>query len=264
MAYINNILIVGLLMLCSCKNQAQPYQLSKEPYNIVYGQWKHVYHEWHQYGKLNTVQVDSLKHVLFKIGKDKAYFENISFIDTCSFSTSDIKISKLFDKANKWEYSWYEDGEQFLLRPKDVGPLIYRYTKEELSEINKIELGCEYGVGILYLKQDTLILNYIGGVTLFMTKQPYAFESYTGTGSITKELKLTGKETTLKLSYEFYKEADELIVYDQNGKELDRTGMQATTKEVTETINIYDVTKLVFKIESKEANSKWKFSVMVE
>jgi hypothetical protein len=232
MAYINNILIVGLLMLCSCKNQAQPYQLSKEPYNIVYGQWKHVYHEWHQYGKLNTVQVDSLKHVLFKIGKDKAYFENISFIDTCSFSTSDIKISKLFDKANKWEYSWYEDGEQFLLRPKDVGPLIYRYTKEELSEINKIELG--------------------------------AFESYTGTGSITKELKLTGKETTLKLSYEFYKEADELIVYDQNGKELDRTGMQATTKEVTETINIYDVTKLVFKIESKEANSKWKFSVMVE
>lgn len=264
MGYISNILIVGLLILCSCKNQAQPTQSTKELHNQIYGQWKYVHHEWHQYSKLTKEQVDSLTHALLIVSKDKAYFENIGFIDSCLFSNSDIKISKLFDKTNTWEYSWYEDGERFLLRPKDVGPLIFRYTKKELSQLDKIELGCEYGISIMYLKQDTLILNYLGGIVLFMTKLPYSTKLYTGSGNITKEQVLTGNETLLKLSYEFYKEADELIVYDQNGKELHRTSMRATTKEVTETIIIYDITKLVFKIESKEKDSKWKFSVTVD
>lgn len=89
-------------------------------------------------------------------------------------------------------------------------------------------------------------------------------KQYEGNGTLTKELTLSGKETLLKLSYEFYKEPDEIIVYDQNGNELHRTGMRATTKEVAETIIIYNVTKLVFRIESKTTNSKWKFLITVE
>lgn len=170
MRFISNILIIGLLMLYSCKNQAQPDQFTKKSFSQIYGQWKYVDYDWHQYGKLTREQVNSLKHSLLKIDRDKAYFENIGFVDTCSFSSSSVRINKLFAKSNTWEYSWYKDGEQFLLRPKDVGPLIYRYTKEELGKMDKIELGCEYGVSILYMNQDTLILNYLGGITLFMTK----------------------------------------------------------------------------------------------
>jgi ABC-type transport system involved in multi-copper enzyme maturation permease subunit len=87
---------------------------------------------------------------------------------------------------------------------------------------------------------------------------------YQGTGSTTKDLSLTGKETTLKLSYEFYKKPDELIVYDQNGDELHHTGMRVTTKAETVMINLNGVTKLVFKIESKDVSSKWRFSVDVK
>lgn len=85
-----------------------------------------------------------------------------------------------------------------------------------------------------------------------------------GVGSLTKEFLLSGYETELKLSYEFYKEADELIVYDNNGKELHRTGIRATTKNETATINLSGVTKLMFKIKSKDTTSKWRFSVEVQ
>jgi len=89
-------------------------------------------------------------------------------------------------------------------------------------------------------------------------------ENYSGSGSTTKKLQLTGKETALKLSYEFYKEPDELIIYDQNGKELHRTSMRVTTKNETVTINLSGIIKLIFKIESKDMTSKWKFSVEVK
>lgn len=89
-------------------------------------------------------------------------------------------------------------------------------------------------------------------------------KEFTGTGITIKEALLTGNETELKLSYEFYKEPDELIVYDQNKKELHRTGMRATTKTETATINLNGVTKLVFKIENKDFNSKWKFGVEIK
>ena len=132
------------------------------------------------YARLTEYQLDSLKNTKLKINKDKIYFENISFIDSCSFSKSNIKVTNLFDKENTWEYSWYEDGERLLLRPKDIGPLAYRYTKKELSKIKKIDLGCKYNsLSILYLKQDTLIIDDLEGVTLFMTKVPRSKEGYT-------------------------------------------------------------------------------------
>ena len=85
-----------------------------------------------------------------------------------------------------------------------------------------------------------------------------------GVGSMSKDILLSGYETELELSFEFYKEPDELIIYDQNNKVLHRTGIRATTRVETATINLSGITKLVFKIESEEATSKWKISVDVK
>ena len=89
-------------------------------------------------------------------------------------------------------------------------------------------------------------------------------QEYSGNGSLTKELNLTGKETFLSVKYEFYKEPDELLIYDQNRKEIFRTGMRITTKSETETIEISNVTKLIFKVKSKELKSKWNFSILLK
>lgn len=258
MGFISNLLIVGFLMLCLCKNQAQPNQSIKEPNNQIFGQWKYVHHLWHPLGRLSTEQLEILKQGVLKVNKERVYFEGADFLDTCSVSS--IKINKLFDKENEWEYSWYEDGEQFLLRPKDVGPLIYRYTKEELSRMDKITLTNEYcHFSYFYFTQDTLIMD-LEGLTLFMTKVPFETKSFAGAGNATKELELTGKETELKLSYEFYKEADQLTVEDQNGNQLFSTGME-TTEEVKKTeVPLSNVTKLVFKVKADKPSSKWKFT----
>lgn len=168
------IIIACVIFFASCKNQAKnTAQGSNNPIDQIYGQWKLEKDLWKQYTKYTKVQIDSLKNTVLQISKDKIYFENISFIDVGTFSSSNIKISKLFDKEN-WEYSWFKDGDRFLLVPKLVGPLIYRYSKEELSKIIKIDLGCdgEPNLNTLYLKQDTLILTHIGGITLIMTKVP--------------------------------------------------------------------------------------------
>lgn len=263
MGFTSNILIIGLLMLCSCKNQAQPsHQTTKEPLSQIYGQWKLEQDLWKQYTKYTQKQIDSLKTTVLKISKTQIYFENISFISSCSYSSSKVKVTKLFDKSNTWEYSWYEDGERFLLRPKDVGPLIYRYTKEELSKMNKIELGCndEPNLNTLYLKQDTLILNYVGGVTLLMTKEPFGKKSFVGVGKSTEELGLTGEETSLKLSYDFLTEADQLTIEDEKGNTLFSTEMLATNGVKETEIPLSGVNKLFFKVKASKSSSKWKLT----
>lgn len=263
MGYTSNILMIGLLMLCSCKNQAQPLiQTVKDPLSQIYGRWKFEEDLWKQYTKYTQEQIDSLKETVLKISETQIYFENISFINSCSYSRSKVKVTRLFDKSNIWEYSWYEDGERFLLRPKDVGPLIYRYTKEELSKMSKIELGCdnEPNLNTLYLKQDTLILNYMGGVTLFMTKEPFRKKSFAGVGKSTKELTLTGEETSLKLSYDFLTEADRLILEDGKGNELFSTDMIATDGMKNAEIFLSGVRKLFFKVKASKSSSKWKFT----
>lgn len=93
------------------------------------------------------------------------------------------------------------------------------------------------------------------------TEKVKIVKDYSGTGSSTKELSLTGKETALKLSYEFYKEPDQLIVEDQNGKQLFKTEMTATNGMQTATVPLNGVSKLVFKINSEQPNSKWRFKV---
>ena len=50
--------------------------------------------------------------------------------------------------------------------------LAMKYTKEQLSSFKRIEVNCgPYNcLNTLYFKQDTLILNYCGGITFFMLK----------------------------------------------------------------------------------------------
>jgi len=93
------------------------------------------------------------------------------------------------------------------------------------------------------------------------TSSSNKMEDYSGTGSTTKELLLTGKVTAIKLSYEFYKEPDQLIVEDQNGKQLFKTEMTATNGVQTTTVPLNGVSKLIFKVNSEQPNSKWRFKV---
>ena len=89
-------------------------------------------------------------------------------------------------------------------------------------------------------------------------------DNYTGTGSQKKEILLSGYETELKLSYDFYKEADQLTVTDKNGKELFSTKMESTNERIEKEISIRGVTNLIFRINSSKPNSKWELELDIK
>ena len=84
---------------------------------------------------------------------------------------------------------------------------------------------------------------------------------YVGVGAKYFEKKLSGNEKTLKLSYNFFQESDNLIIENQNNIKLYETGMISTKFFKTVNINIASVQKLIFKIESKQSQSKWEFKI---
>lgn len=260
MGYISNILLSGLLLFPSSKNQAQNISNSTE---YIYGQWKYEKHLWSGLGRYTLAQVNSIKKSILHIERDKIFFDKIKFIDTCNFSSSKITTSNLFDRKNE-EYTWFEEGDKRLLPIKYTGLLPSVYTKEQLSKINLIDLGCVSELSILYLKQDTLILNYVAGVIFFLTKVPDKYYYYTGTGKTTKELSLNGNETTLKLSYEFFKDPDQLVIEDQSGKELFKTERLATKGINLTSVKLSGVTKLIFKVKSEQPNSLWRIKVELQ
>lgn len=87
---------------------------------------------------------------------------------------------------------------------------------------------------------------------------------YIGTGSQEKEILLSGYETELKLTYEFYEKADQLTIMDGTGKEIFSVKMISTNREKNEIIYLQGVTKLVFKVTSDKADSKWKIKIDIK
>ena len=119
-------------------------------------------HFWWKESEFGMKEVDCIKLSTLHIERNKIYFENLKFIDTCSYSK--IEFKKFFESADK--ESDYSEDYQFMF---------INYTKDELSAVKRIELNCKHEgncLGSLYLKQDTLILNFCGGLTFFMTKAP--------------------------------------------------------------------------------------------
>ena len=89
-------------------------------------------------------------------------------------------------------------------------------------------------------------------------------KEYAGIGGQTEEILLTGYETELKLSYEFYKGPGKLVVEARNGKVLFSTEVAEINKKRIQEIPLRGVTKLLFKIVSSEKACNWKIKVEIK
>ncbi len=103
------------------------------------------------------------------------------------------------------------------------------------------------------------------GDSLLKIKDHLANIKYSGAGNTTLNFPLTEKETKLFIFYEFYKEADEIEVFNIYGEILGTTEMTATTKENLKEIEITEpVSEIVLKIKCSDPSSKWTFSLRTE
>lgn len=155
MVNIKCFIIVGLLFIFSACGIAQNKSDSND---FLFGKWKYVKHFNWRATKYGDKEVQSIKLDTLIIEKNKIYFVNSKFVEPCAFSK--IWFKNFFDREDK-EPNVVEDRA-----------LAMKYTKKELNTFKRIETNCDPHncLSILYLKQDTLILNYCGGITFFMLK----------------------------------------------------------------------------------------------
>jgi hypothetical protein len=137
---------------------------------------------------------------------------------------------QVYECKGKWTYDslgceiLFEDFEFFNNQGSRGLPLGNWYSRIQVEDNN---------IKLMYSSEQNI--HYSKAIEDNIKTVPV---EYKGKGSATKELTLTGNEISLKLTYSFYKDEDELLVYDQKENELYRTGVKATTENNTTIINL--------------------------
>lgn len=150
-------LALSFYLNCCAQKSNQKSDISSDS---IYGQWTYVKHGWWQASKFGKEEVENIKLSILNVEKNRVYFANLKFIDTCKYSQIEYR-------------NFFEEGKEKSSYSEDYQYMMLKYPKAELSKIQRVKLNCEYNcLGELYLKQDTLILNFCGGVTFYMIKTP--------------------------------------------------------------------------------------------
>jgi hypothetical protein len=154
MSIINKVIFILTSVIClSCKaQQTDVIDISK-----LYGQWTPVKFGWWKQSKYTEEHVNQIIHSTLFIDRNKVYFDSLKFIDTCRYTKN--QVFNFFNETGT-ESDYAEDYQYLFLK----------YQKSELNTIIRIELDCKSCIGDLYIKGDTLILNFCGGVTFYFTK----------------------------------------------------------------------------------------------
>jgi len=156
-----------------------------------------------------------------------------------------ILADRIFIKENSLFNDYYGKGEKLILMVKNI------------TDENMVLCFDEN-------KCDTYRRNYNPRGDSGMIFYRELIEVFTGTGSQTKEILLSGYETELQLSYDFYMDAGQLIIEDKRGIELFSKEMTATNGRRTKEISLRGITKLVFKVTSSQESSKWMIKTEIK
>ena len=142
-----------LLGILSFLSQILPILLNRYRGNGQFGSFT-----YRNVGRYGQKEVDSIKSSVLCFNKDKIYFTNLKFIDTCFYS--ELQPKAFFDREDK-DVSYFQDG-----------PLSVKYSMEKLSKFFWFNLNCrKNGFGSFYFNGDDLILKSLLGLTFFFTKK---------------------------------------------------------------------------------------------
>jgi len=125
----------------------------------ILGSWKYVKHESWRVTQYSNKDINCVKKSVLIIDRNKVYFVGPAslLIEPCTYNKMSFK--KFFDR---------DEPEPDVSEDRMLAVL---YSKKELEKFVRIELHVDYNcLETMYLKKDTLILNYCGGVTFFLTR----------------------------------------------------------------------------------------------
>ena len=210
--------------------------------------------------------------IIFRSDYKYLVFNDMDFVGMPGTSTEfdiimDNQTATALTETGKWIYD--KAGNQIILADRNFikeNSLFNKYYGKGEKLILKVKKITEKKVVLCYNGNqcDTYIRNYNprGDPDLIFYRE--LTKEFSGTGSQCKEILLSGYETELKLSYDFYENADQLIIEDKSGKELFSTKMTATNGRRTKELPLRGITKLVFKVTSSQESSKWKIKAEIK
>ena len=157
---------VALFLLCLffsfnvCADESKKFDI-----NNIYGDWVYEKNTFWPLGKFGPDEINQIKAAILHVEKNQMYFSGIKephfeekyFIGKCSFS--DIKYKDFFDQRHKTE-DFYEDGG-----------IALHLSSKELAPMKKVTLNCnDTCLGLIFMSDKNLILNYCGGATIYFKK----------------------------------------------------------------------------------------------
>lgn len=87
---------------------------------------------------------------------------------------------------------------------------------------------------------------------------------YSGIGTTTTDLFLSGYETELKLNYQLQKSPGKIVLENRKGEELFSTEMEITNGVQTKQIPLRGVTRLIIKVICTDPGTKWNLEVDIK
>lgn len=235
---ISSLLMAFFIITGSCaQNQCTPLE-------YIIGKWKCVKVRT---GKTDLYNPIEIKSSILNIEKQKLYYTEGKFKASCKFQKWVIDTST---DALEDIQKWYKKKDRYGFYGFDGIPI-------------SGQMDTVWGAVSMALKQDTIIIGW-GGDYFWMIKLSKETEEYNGVGTSKKEYTLKTEASDLKITYDFFKEPDQLKISDQNGNEIYHTDMTATEGKRVITIPLNGVKKITFNIASEEMSSKWWFKAEIQ
>jgi hypothetical protein len=116
---------------------------------------------------------------------------------------------------------------------------------------------------VLYLDQDqeTLIVNYCGGVCFFMKKLPHAQQSHRGKGDAAYTFNVPEHSSFLQLHY--WLGDAQATVKDQDGRIICNTKTGANQEVKTVRLPAAKVSAFTFLVDTANPKTKWKLDAEI-
>jgi dipeptidyl aminopeptidase/acylaminoacyl peptidase len=241
------LLKLSIIMLLIFQSESIAQNIVDFEKNII-GNWECVKFNSRGNQKFSISQANQIKKSILVIQKNSFYYNRVKFVDICKFSN--WKIS-LYDTVNLTG-----NFLDFIYSKKD---LINIKVLDPVDNVN--EYSCFNNCAEFFLKDDTLI-NICGGYAYYLKKINYIDFKLKGSGSFIKEFSLVGNESFVYLDYEFFKDPDQLLIFDESGNQLFKSAMTTTSSIKKEKIKLNNIKKVYLKIKPSTSNSMWSVKIV--
>lgn len=244
-----------------------------DPLRYIHGQWRCNHYRAYPTQHAHNFSQDEIEEIAssrLHIEKNGFYFDGALLCDKQFFDPETVQTHQMFDSdQHALSYEFFNASNsplRSMLSQCRLGEFTSIYIPLSRARMKRLhEPGILY---TLYLYRETLIIDDMGGYTLFMEKCPHMTETYRGTQSAAHTFLVPKHTSFILLSYEVEDAATALCVRTKRPKSATANSDKDALFETltastcgTKTVRLYVepyVTQLSAEIKVRKGKGKWR------